>query len=673
MLSSMRFSLIYGMFTIICFGIMKPATTSGQPYTAGENVSKMGVSTLDTSLAFNLLEKGFQLGNIYPDSALTFLKYALKESRRIGYSYGIARALQLCGIIYSHNGRYEEGIASLKQLISYCVATGKHRHLLSLGYNIIGNIYQSEGKYNEAAYYYYRTLMLPKNQVTESTLALIYTNLSRMTHKLKQPAKALYHLSLAEELAIRNENIDLLCVINSNKGMIYADINERDSAKYYLSKAAQLLEQYKYKYDMQDLEYTNMVYLADLWLKEKLVDSAWPCIQKIQRIHVPIVPLYKNKAFWVMGKYYMQSGNYKKAQYYLQMSLDSAQTIHIGNDLANIHNSLSDLYTKSGKYREALYHKDQYILLKDSLENNQIANNVHQLEVRYRTAEKDKELINQKLQISQQQSDMREKNLWITIIASVTFLLTILSAILYKKRQSDKRLQQNEIQILQQQQIAMHQGQEIERLKAMMKGEERERSRLARELHDGIGGMLTAIKMNLSATRKKHPELSQFSSLKEIMHMLEDTGTEVRKTAHNLMPDVLVKHRLPEALMIYCENIHEQLPTELQFHGHLTDLDKAIELLLYRMIQELLQNILKHASATYAAVQLMMHEGKLSLTVEDNGTGFDPQQEHGGFGLQNLKYRVAALQGNISITSSKGRSTTIHIEFELEKLKLAEG
>jgi len=89
--------------------------------------------------------------------------------------------------------------------------------------------------------------------------------------------------------------------------------------------------------------------------------------------------------------------------------------------------------------------------------------------------------------------------------------------------------------------------------------------------------------------------------------------------------------------------------------------------------QELIQNIVKHASATYAVVQLMVHEGKLNLTVEDNGKGFDTNEQKGGFGLQNLRYRIDALQGRLSIMSAKGRSTTIHIELELEKLKLANG
>ena len=667
----------YGISLLACYSLLHAAgRTAGQTFQATERPVQVSGGNMDTTEIKSLIDTAWSIANTQPDNALQILGQTLQESQGAGYAWGIAKSLQLSGIICSHTGRFERGIAYLRRLIYYCLVTGNQTNLLALGYNIIGNIYQGQGKYREAAYYYHQALLMPKEYVKESTTGLIYTNLSRLTHKLKQPAKALYYLDRAARIAVRNDNYDLLCIIHSNRGMIYTDMARPDSARYFFRKAMALIKaHHSLRYDLLDIEYTNMTYMADLWLSEGRPDSAAPCIRRMQEIQAPIVPLYRNKAYLTTGKFYLASGDYKKAEHYLLVALDSAQTIHIGNDLTNIHLTLADLYTITGRYRQALWHKDRYIRLKDSLESETVASNVHQLEVRYRTAEKDKQLISQKLEISRQQHDMREKNLWIIVIASGMVVLVIVSAALYKKRQADRRLQQKEIQILRQQQEAMRQGQEIERLKAMMKGEERERGRLARELHDGIGGMLTAIKMNLSAARKKYPELSGFGALTEITHMLEDTGTEIRKTAHNLMPDVLVHNSLPEALMIYCEHIttNDQLQIDLQFHGALEQLSKATELMLYRMIQELLQNIAKHACASYAVVQLREHEGTLSLTVEDNGGGFDTAAHNGGFGLQNLKYRVAALQGHISIMSAKGRSTTVHIGFELEKLKLAEG
>ncbi len=627
----------------------------------------------DSAALYQYLSIAASIGNEQPDSALIMLDHARWQSSQIGYSFGVAKSHQLSGIIYSHTGRYEQGIEQLMRLIYYCLTTGKHTDILAVGYNILGNIYQTQGKYDEAAYYYHQTLQIPYSQLNPSTKALIYVNLSTLTQKLKQPRKALYYLEQAEITATQNNHYDLLSIINSNRGMIYGAMKQTDSAIFYLRKAKNLIDEHKdlYRGKLEDIEYTCMVYMADIWLQKNNLDSVKVCIDRINEITIPVVPLYWNKANLAIGKYYTRVGEFKLAENYLLIALDSMQSSHANNDLSNVHMALTQLYDTIGKYENALRHSLQYIRLKDTLENEQISEMVHQLEVRYRTAEKDKELISQSLMISRQENDARKKNIWFTMISAGLIVSGIVSISLFAKRKADRRLQQKEIQILRQQQQAMLQAQEIDRLKAMMKGEEQERGRLARELHDGIGGMLTAMKMNLSTARRIAPELAANSSLTDLMHMLEDTSSEVRKTAHNLMPDVLVQHALPEALVIFCNHIHKELETELSCQGDFSQLDKATELMLYRMVQELIQNVLKHASATRASIELIIYQGRLLLTVEDNGAGFNTDDENDGFGLQNLRYRIAALQGKITINSNKNTGTSVHLEFDLEKLKIS--
>lgn len=159
-------------------------------------------------------------------------------------------------------------------------------------------------------------------------------------------------------------------------------------------------------------------------------------------------------------------------------------------------------------------------------------------------------------------------------------------------------------------------------------------------------------------------------ALDAVRHMLDDTSAEVRKTAHNLMPDVLLRHSLKDALVLYFEQLNNQnhLRLELQLYGDTSQLEKSSQLTLYRIIQELVQNIIKHAQASYAAVQIMKLEEKLSVIVEDNGVGFNQQDTDNGYGLQNLKFRVQSLQGHIYIMSAQGRGTTINIEFDTQKL-----
>ena len=153
--------------------------------------------------------------------------------------------------------------------------------------------------------------------------------------------------------------------------------------------------------------------------------------------------------------------------------------------------------------------------------------------------------------------------------------------------------------------------------------------------------------------------------------MLQSTAIEVRKTAHNLMPDILLKYTLPEALHLYCEHIDtgDKLQINLQIYGALEELDKFLALSLYRIIQELVQNIIKHSKGTISEIQLRLDGEKLTVTVEDNGVGFKKNIVSDGLGLQNVRSRIEALQGFISIESAPGMGTTVYIELDLEKMK----
>ncbi len=139
------------------------------------------------------------------------------------------------------------------------------------------------------------------------------------------------------------------------------------------------------------------------------------------------------------------------------------------------------------------------------------------------------------------------------------------------------------------------------------------------------------------------------------------------------MPEVLANHTLKEALLLYCQNMGEgeRFQATLQYYADIRELNKATELFLYRIVQELLQNVVKHAEAQQAVVQLMLHENILSILVEDDGKGFngEEQMQHKGTGLSNIRLRIEALRGYFSLYSGKGgQGSTVHIEFNYEEL-----
>lgn len=205
---------------------------------------------------------------------------------------------------------------------------------------------------------------------------------------------------------------------------------------------------------------------------------------------------------------------------------------------------------------------------------------------------------------------------------------------------------------------------ELQFIEALMEGEEKERSRIARDLHDEISGLIAAAKMHFGALSETVPQLQQAKEFLQGMVLLENAALQVRRTSHNLMPEILLENGLEAALQRYCGAVGtDKLKVIFGGIGTINRFSPSFELSLYRIAQELLNNVLKHAGASEVVVQLSQQGNTLSLTIEDNGNGFNPEQVQGGTGLRSIRKRVAMMNGQIELSSAPGRGTSIYLEF----------
>jgi len=334
---------------------------------------------------------------------------------------------------------------------------------------------------------------------------------------------------------------------------------------------------------------------------------------------------------------------------------------HLRAELVEANKTMADSYEAIGDYRNALVHKNRYIFLNDSLMKKDKIDMVNRLEVRYRIIEKDKALAEQKLQLAKVENSIRSRNLLIAVIALLV-LFSIAGFRLWRRKNIHKqRLQQERIDNLQQKM-------EIERLNATIDGEEKERTRIARELHDGIGALLTGAKMNFELVKKSN-QYEHNPDFIEGIKLLEDTASGLRETAHNIMPEILMQEGLSNAVRSFCERMTGKGGTAISFQtlGSLENMDATFDLPVYRIIQELIQNIRKHAKATTALVQMNFHDdGGVDITVEDDGVGMDVStaKKTNGMGLKNIQQRVKQLGGRIDINSNIGKGTSVYLEFE---------
>lgn len=208
------------------------------------------------------------------------------------------------------------------------------------------------------------------------------------------------------------------------------------------------------------------------------------------------------------------------------------------------------------------------------------------------------------------------------------------------------------------------QAKEIQLLEAVIEGEEKERSRIARDLHDGISGMLVAAKLHFNTLAKKTPQLSSIPEFEQGLSLLDTALIQVRQTSHNLMPEVLLENGLVKALNRYCITINnDKLQVNFVALNEIDRYSANFELSIYRITQELINNIIKHAQATKAFIQLSQHNNLLSLTIEDNGIGFSEDSTKNGMGLKSIRKRLAAMKGTIDIHSVPRQGTSINLEF----------
>jgi PAS domain S-box-containing protein len=205
---------------------------------------------------------------------------------------------------------------------------------------------------------------------------------------------------------------------------------------------------------------------------------------------------------------------------------------------------------------------------------------------------------------------------------------------------------------------------EMQLLQALVQGEEKERSRIARDLHDGISGMIAAAKMHVASLSIQFPAVAQTKEYKHGIDLLDTAAIQVRRTSHNLMPEIVLEKGLSQALSRYCHSIsNDQLTVTFIATGLPHRYIATFELLLYRIVQELLNNIIKHAKATEAFVQIREQSRLLTLTIEDNGIGFNEKDLTEGTGLSSIKKRIEKMNGCIDISTAPGRGTCIFIEF----------
>ncbi|OYX16060.1 MAG: hypothetical protein B7Z16_12220, partial [Algoriphagus sp. 32-45-6] len=256
----------------------------------------------------------------------------------------------------------------------------------------------------------------------------------------------------------------------------------------------------------------------------------------------------------------------------------------------------------------------------------------------------------------------RQLLIWILVILALS--LTAIAILIHRKNQHKQRLQLQRIKELETEK-------QLTATEAVLKGEEKERSRLAKDLHDGLGGLLSGIKFSFQTMKGNlilTPENARL--FERSLDMLDTSIMEMRRVAHNLMPENLIKFGLDTALKDFCGDIQQSGVLKINYISiglEDAELEQSTSLSIYRIIQELVNNILKHAEAKQALVQLTKNGNLILLDVEDDGKGFEHSKMllSTGIGWTNIKSRLEYLGAKFTLDTAPGKGSSIHIEIQL--------
>jgi signal transduction histidine kinase len=624
---------------IVRFGIAQDVT----------KVSYPSWTPADTTRIILLIQNGSGMLYRDVDSALLLLDQAEQLSRSTGFEDGIGYALAFTGMAYTYKGDYKSSFEAYRKALPYCLNAKHITTALPSLYINIGVSYRGNGNYELANYYYFKALQyLQQCCPGHRDIVTIYNNLAVVQCGLKNHDRALKYARSAVNLSTALKNKSLIASSKLNAGAIYAQVRQYDSARIFYESALQAATDAGHT-DKQQAILTN---IGNLFLETGETHEAIACYREAIRIsqhthllHSSILPSY------ALGKALAQLKQYGEAEEILRTSIARAEKAGMTTSRHDAHKTLAEIYETTGRYKEALKQYQAYQAINDSLANAERIRTISEVETRYLVGQKDKQIAENKLELSEQKRKLEKTRILTASIIAFGILCATVAVIVYQyRRKIEKR------------------NRDMSYMKAVIAGEEKERDRIARELHDGFGGMLTGMQLRIGALVEKQHATRE--DLLQLADAASDIGREIHKTARNLTPQILQYYNLYEALLHYCEQFEANgnLHINLEFMGDTDSLEKSLELSLYRIIQELVQNIAKHARAKNAAIQIRSEGPMLYISVEDDGVGFSTSSARKGLGLQHVHNRIQAMNGYCTIESSPGRGTAVFIEINRNKI-----
>jgi len=641
------------IITILIFLIIPVMLLAQQNPVVDSLLKVLANAKADTTKASLYYALADQYRNSEPDIARSYIVKGSELSTQLNYKKGIVKSYKMFSALLSYQSKFDS-VLYYNKLVLDIARSDKDSFNIGVAFFNIGAAYRSMSELDSAVKYTLAGARILEGKGHYNIESIINDGLQTLYMTLGQYDKAIEYGNKAVALAKKIDDKRQLANALNNLGLSYSDENKLIEARQIFNEAITVAK----ADDNKSIEGIALNNVSDIAMRE----GDFGILKNYAERSIQLFTEMQDDGGMVGAKsilaaYYLTHKDFTKAQNLANEALQLAKKQNLLEPTSDALGMLSNIAFAMQDYKKGF----QYFTEREDAQIKAFNESMQQKEVttrvRYETEKKDN-------QILLQQAQIQRKNTFNYLLMGGAVALLVISLLLYRTFLQKQKLQLQRINELETER-------QLTATEAVLKGEEQERTRLAKDLHDGLGGMLSGIKYSFNTMKGNlimTPENAQ--AFERSMDMLDSSIKEMRRVAHNMMPEALVKFGLDTALKDFCTDIHNAGALQLAYQSiglNGVTIDQTTAITIYRIVQELINNTMKHAAAKTALVQVTKTDNQLTITVEDDGRGFDKAIliQAKGIGWSSINNRVEFLKGKIDVQSEKEKGTSVHIEINI--------
>lgn len=564
------------------------------------------------------------------EKALRYGQEGLQLAKELKDTSAIASSLNGISETYLNFGNFDLAESITREQLPYARAVLPEYKPLLGALTRLGTIFYRRGKLDSALVYQLEVLREAEKIKKPMVTGVASINLGLTYMDLKRYEEALQYFQTALT-AFQSSNFDAgigACYVNiaevlRNQKKYREGLDAAQKGEAVLAHAGNKLH-LSYLYSIMADLYTG---LGDTPRRLEYAQKALALAEE----NKDELSISQNQA--KLGRVLLEKGDLAQARQYFDASLQLAEKMQHKSMMLDNYANLRDWHLMRGEFEQADLFNEKYRSGMDSVFNAQMAEKVADSQTKYETEKKEAEISRQRLELVNQR-------LWIFGLLGGLTSLVVLGLFFYNRTRLRQKAELDAA-VIREQKLGLN---------AVIEAQESERKRIAKDLHDGIAQELVALKLGFDALGRRIGKIAPKETVRfaELNAQLDSSCTEVRNIAHVMMPPTLEQHGLAPSLELLLRNTAQPAGLKVQFDSqNLPPLDEKMQIGLYRILQELINNIVKHAQATQVQVQLLLTGSQLTLRVEDDGKGFDFEdaRQKGTMGMLNILSRVATLGG----------------------------